>query len=130
MTTTIQNPFNNSAPKNTRFLGTIIKDPEVLISGKNNQYVRLKVVASNGTGVGDTFWNLTVMKNLKDKLPVDLFKKFAYAKWIGMATSKQFESKKNPGTFGTDWSMLVNGVELQSGEYISGKDDKSEDEAF
>lgn len=127
MTTTVQNPIERSEQKPLRLVGTVFGEPETLLSKNGNEFTRLKVIADNGMEGGTVFWNLTIMKNLKDKLPEDLFKKFAYAKFIGMATSRQFESKKNPGTFGTDWSMLVNAVELQNGDYISGKDRKNED---
>lgn len=85
----------------------------------------MKVVADNGTPGGAIFWTVIVMKGLKDKLPADLFKARAYAKWVGQASSKPYISKKT-GNTETGWDLLLNGVELQSGEFISNK--KSEDE--
>lgn len=127
MTTTVTSP--RDTPKSTtdltRFLGTVISEPEEKVSQSGNEYTRMRLVANNGTPGGDVFWSVTIMKKLKDKLPQDLFKKFAYAKWIGSAQSNEYTKKNGEKAIG--WNMLVNAVELQNGEYISAKD-KTEDE--
>lgn len=118
MTTTLTDPKSEKTGEKVRVLGTIIMEPEVKTSKSGNEYTKLVVATSNGLGRdSDTIWNVTIMRQLRDKLPGDLFKKFAYAKFNGLGSHRPYTSKKT-GAQAMAHDMLCDSVTLPDGTIV------------
>lgn len=127
MTTTVEQPKQQKQGEKVRVLGTIIVEPEQKTSKNGNLYTSLVVATSNGLGKEkDVIWNITVMKQLRDKLPQDLFKKFSYAKFNGLGSQRDWVSNKDPNKKGTSNDMLCDSVTLPDGTIVY-QNDKKED---
>lgn len=117
MTTTLENPKSDkSNAEKARVLAAIIMEPEEKTSKSGNVYTKLVLATSNGTG-SDVIWNATIMDKLRQKLPSDLFKKFAYAKFNGVATHRPYTSKKT-GKEEMAHDLFVDSVSLPDGTIV------------
>ncbi len=128
MTTTLENPKQEKKGEKVRVLGTIIKEPERKTSKSGNEYTSLVVATSNGLGKErDVVWNITVMEKLRSKLPEDLFRKFAYAKFNGLGTVRPYTTKD--GRSGISHDLFCDSVTMADGAIIYQNElKKTEDE--
>lgn len=127
MTTTVNNPQKPfEKGKSTRLVGTIMKEPEQFTSKTGKDMLRLKVLVDPGLGdEAKVWWNATMMLDLANKVGPEVIKKFGYAKFTGLGSSREWEKD---GKSGVSHDILITGVELQSGQFI--KNDKPEDAPF
>ena len=102
-----------------------MKDPETKVGANSTkEYTRLLIAADNGTEGGSVLWNATMFADLKALLPKELFKKFRYAKFMGVAQERPWTDKDGNKRISND--LLVRSVELQDGTLVRVEKEKDE----
>lgn len=122
MSQTLEAPKQIRKGETTRIIGTIIREPVQKTSKAGNLFWSLSV-AANPTGKKEdsVYWNMTVMNDLYEKIVSmgagDLFSKFRYAKFVGLASKNNWTDKTGAARIGND--MLVGSIELQNGSVVT-----------
>lgn len=106
-----------------------MKDPERKVSKSGNEFVKVTLMVDPATeNSSPTWWDLTIMAPLADKLPDGLLEKFRFLKATGLGSERDWTDRNGNTRRSND--LLVSGIEMQNGEFISNKKSNDEDAPF